>query len=152
MKRKKKKTTMKLSNNFILSEFNKTSTGLTNNPTPEAIASIKELVENVLQPARDLIDMPIGVYSGYRSKLVNRRVNGAPNSQHMKGEAADIHCADNARLFEIIRENIVFDQLIWEFGNNDQPQWIHVSYKSQGNRNEILKAFKENGKTKYIRI
>ncbi len=70
----------------------------------------------------------------------------------MKGEAADLDSNDNSKLFNLIRKNYVFDQLIWEFGDDNQPAWVHVSYKTTGNRNEVLKAVKENGKTKYIRL
>jgi hypothetical protein len=88
-----------------------------------------------------MIGEPIAVNSGYRTLAVNKTVGGAlkPISQHTKGEAADIKCLDNAMLFQAIRDHFQFDQLIWEKGNDRQPDWVHVSLKSKGNRNQILK-------------
>lgn len=148
------KKKMKLSENFKLSEFVTSAKhpNIPNNPPPEAVDNIRRLVANILDPARKGISMPIVVTSGYRSQALNRAVGGSATSQHIKGEAADIICNDNARLFNFIRENAVFDQLIWEHGTDKYPAWVHVSLKEQGNRNEVLKAVKENGKTKYIRL
>ena len=97
-----------------------------------------------------MIDEPIAVNSGYRTLAVNKSIGGAqkPISQHTKGEAADIECFDNAKLFQNIREHFQFDQLIWEKGNDKQPDWVHVSFKSKGNRNQILKY--KNGE--YIQL
>jgi hypothetical protein len=145
---------MKLSENFKLGEFTVSGSHpqIPNNPTPEAVANIRHLVDGILQPVRNRTGMPITVTSGYRSPALNRAVGGATTSQHTKGEAADLQCANNARLFEAIRANVAFDQLIWEFGDDDAPAWVHVSLKSQGNRNEVLRAIKEKGKTKYLRL
>ena len=140
-----------LSKNFTLSELVRTSAPIPNVPSAEEIANLKELVVNVLQPAREIYGKPITVTSGFRSKEVNAHVGGAVNSQHTKGEAVDITCDDNSELFDIIRQ-LDFDQLLWEFGNDIQPKWIHVSYKKNGNRREMLKAKKVNGKTAYIKI
>ena len=140
-----------LSKNFTLSELVRTNAPIPNVPSAEEIANLKELVVNVLQPAREIYGKSITITSGYRSAEVNRRVGGATNSQHTKGEAVDIKCEDNSELFNIIRQ-LDFDQLLWEFGNDIQPQWIHVSYKKNGNRKDILKAKKINGKTTYIKI
>ena len=140
-----------LSKNFTLHELVRTSAPIPNVPNKEEIANLKELVVNVLQPAREIYGKPITVTSGFRSKAVNAHVGGALNSQHTKGEAVDITCDDNSELFDIIRQ-LDFDQLIWEFGNDIQPKWIHVSYKKSGNRKEILKAKKINGKTIYTKI
>ena len=138
---------MKLSKNFTLEELCVTSVKVDNTPTKEAIVALKELVENVLQPARDMLGSAITINSGYRNQLVNKAVGGEPTSQHTRGEAADMVCADNKKLFEIIRDNFVFDQLINEYDYS----WVHVSYRTQGNRNEVLRAVKEGGKTKYLR-
>jgi hypothetical protein len=143
---------MNLSKNFTLEELCVTDTKLANNPDPQAKAALTELVQNVLQPVRDILNMPVSVNSAYRSAAVNRAVGGAGNSQHTKGEAADIVCVKNSLLFDAIRHKTVFDQLIWEFGDNENPAWVHVSYRTQGNRKEVLRACKENGKTKYIRL
>lgn len=143
---------MKLSENFTLEELCQTNTGLPNVPNTDEKIALKHLVENVLQPLRDLFRAPIIVTSGFRSEAVNRAVGGAPTSQHRKGEAADLDSVDNAELFWLIRNYTLFDQLIWEFGNDEQPDWVHVSYKTEGNRKEVLRSYKENGVTKYKRI
>ena len=143
---------MRLSENFTLEELTATGTGLSNVPPPDARATLKELVDNVLQPARDAIGLPVTVTSGYRSPAVNRAVGGAAGSQHTRGEAADLQCADNRRLFEAIRGGLLFDQLIWEHGTDDCPAWVHVSYKTQGNRKEVLRTVDRDGVTVYARM
>jgi len=130
---------MKLSENFLLEELTLTSTRLPNQPNSEQLEALKQLTVNVLQPLRNLYGDSITVNSGFRSVSVNISVGGAKNSQHLKGEAADLTCDDNAILFQIIRANIDFDQLIWEGGNDMAPAWVHVSYKVSGNRKSVLK-------------
>jgi zinc D-Ala-D-Ala carboxypeptidase len=142
---------MKLSENFSLSEFTETSTGLPNKPNQEAITNLKYLVQYVLQPARDKFG-PIEVTSGYRSPAVNAAVGGSATSDHLFGRAADIQCEDMASVFEFIRKQTHFKQLIWEFGTDKQPAWIHVAYDVNNNKGEVLKAIKKNGKTKYIKF
>lgn len=143
---------MNLSKNFTLEELIKTSVKADNSPTPEAKSALKELVENVLQPVRDILNEPLIITSGFRSSKVNKAVGEAGNSQHTKGEAADVECSNNKLLFDTIRNKVVFDQLIWEYGDDNAPAWVHVSYKTQGNRKEVLRAYKTNGKTVYKRI
>lgn len=143
---------MKLSKNFTLEELCQTNTGLPNVPNTDEKIALKHLAENVLQPLRDLFRAPIIVTSGFRSEAVNRAVGGAPTSQHRKGEAADLDSMDNAELFLLIRKYTLFDQLIWEFGNDEQPDWVHVSYKTEGNRKEVLRSYKDKGVTKYERV
>ena len=130
---------MNITKNFTLTELTKTSTGLTNLPTKEQVAALIKLCDKVLQPARDLYGHPIRVNSGFRSIAVNRAVKGASKSQHLLGEAADITALskeENKKLFEIIRDNLSFDQLI----NERDYSWIHVSYKSpESNRKQVLK-------------
>jgi hypothetical protein len=109
------------------------------------------LVQYVLQPARDKFG-PIEVTSGYRSEKVNAAVGGSATSDHLKGKAADIQCEDMASVFAFIRKQTHFKQLIWEFGTDKQPAWIHVSYDVNNNKGEVLKAIKKNGKTKYIKF
>jgi hypothetical protein len=142
---------MKLSENFSLSEFTETSTGLPNKPNQEAITNLKYLAQYVLQPARDKFG-PIEVTSGYRSEKVNAAVGGSATSDHLKGKAADIKHKDLASVFAFIRKQTHFKQLIWEFGTDSQPAWIHVSYDVNNNKGEVLKAIKKNGKTKYIQF
>jgi zinc D-Ala-D-Ala carboxypeptidase len=143
---------MKLSKNFNLYEFTKTSKPFLNNPSSLEIDNIKELVINVIQPARDTLNSAITITSGYRSEKVNKAVGGEIYSQHLTGHAADIICSDKRKLFEIIREQNNFDQLIWEFGNDFEPSWIHVSYNKNNNRKNVLRSIKKNGKTEYIYI
>lgn len=142
---------MKLSNNFSLSEFTKTETGLPNRPSQEVVNNLKYLVQYVLQPARDKFG-PIEITSGYRSPEVNAAVGGSATSDHLFGRAADIKHEDMAAVFAYIRKYTHFKQLIWEFGTDNEPAWIHVSYELNNNRGEVLKAIKKNGKTKYIKF
>ena len=145
---------MKLGKYFTLEELTVTNTGLENKPNGEQMNNLKLLVENVLDPARELNGAPITVNSGFRSQELNshKTVNGSKTSQHLKGEAADIESKDNANLFNLIRKYCVFDQLIWEGGDDKQPAWVHVSFKSQGNRGDVLKMKMFNGHKTYTRI
>ena len=129
---------MKLGKYFNLGELTQTSTGLVNSPNQDEIANLKLLVENVLDPAREEFGDVISIESGYRSPLVNRKVKGSKTSAHMKGRAADIKCSDNAKLFNILKK-YKFRQLIWEKGNDKQPQWIHIEYNENDNKCQILK-------------
>lgn len=132
------KTNMKLTKNFTLTELTRTNTGLTNQPNNQEIKALTNLCIKVLQPARDMYGGIVRVNSGFRCFAVNRAVGGARNSRHMYGEAADITAftkPNNKKLFELIRDNLSFDQLI----NERNYSWIHVSYKSdEKNRNQIL--------------
>jgi hypothetical protein len=142
---------MQLSRDFILSEFTDTDTGLPNVPGEGEIRNLKLLAQKVLQPARDKFGV-INVTSGFRSPEVNSSVKGSATSDHLYGRAADIQCEDMASVFNYIRKYLPFKQLIWEFGTDVQPGWIHVSYDVLNNRGEFLKAIKKNGKTKYIKF
>ena len=146
---------MKLSENFTLAELTKSSTatrlGIDNTPTPEQLENLLELCNKVLQPLRDAIG-PIRISSGLRVPALNKAIGGSKTSQHcaINGAAADIDVEDNKKVFDYIKDNIQFDQLIWEFGNEKQPDWVHVSYHYGKNRGQILRAVKKNGKTTYI--
>ncbi len=130
---------------FTYNEMIATNSGLLNIPNSEQEANLIQLIKHVLDPLRDLYGNPIKVNSAFRSTLVNKHVKGAATSQHCKGMAADLDCGDNAKLFGIIRRELNgFDQLIWEGGDNKQPAWVHVSFNTNGNRNEILRM--SNGK------
>ena len=131
--------------------------GLENKPTEEHLANMKELAEKVFQPLRTWVNAPIKINSFYRSPELNKAIGGSSKSQHCKGQAIDIDDtyghATNADMFMYIRENLDFDQMIWEFGDDKNPNWVHVSYVSpEDNRNRCLKAYRENGKTKYMVI
>jgi len=130
--------------------------GVTNMPTPEHIINLKALAENIFEPIRNHFRCPIFISSGYRSAELNQALKGAKSSQHLKGEAIDIDMdgsangVTNTMVFNYIKDNLEFDQLIWEFGTNENPDWVHVSYESTGKqRKQILKATRVNGKPHY---
>jgi hypothetical protein len=150
---------MQLSKNLALAEVMRSETakrkGISNMPTPEHIENFKLLAEKVFQPIREHFGVPIILSSGYRSKALNTAVGGALSSQHCTGEAIDIDMdgttVKNADIFNFIKDNLNFDQLIWEFGTNDNPDWVHVSYESTGKqRKQILKAVKSGKGTSYV--
>ena len=141
---------MNLSAHVTLAEFENSPTatthGINNKMSESQIASAKLLCENVFEPLRIHLNTPIKISSGFRCVQLNKMIGGAKTSQHTKGEAMDIKIG--AKGFNFIKDNLDFDQLIWEFGNDENPQWVHVSYSSR-NRKQVLKATKQNGKTKY---
>lgn len=151
---------MKLSKNLSLAEVVRSESakrnGVDNNPTPEHLENLKKLAVNIFQPIRDHFKKPIIISSGYRSEKLNRLVPGTSiTSQHSQGEALDIDMdgtkITNKQVFDFIKNNLNFDQLIWEFGTDDNPAWVHVSYESTGKqRKQVLKAVKKNNTTKYI--
>jgi D-alanyl-D-alanine dipeptidase len=150
---------MKLSEHLELAEVIRSESakrrGISNMPTEQHIANLKKLAENVFEPIRANFRQPIRISSGYRSQSLNAAIGGATNSQHSTGEAIDIDMEGtkitNKEIFNFIKEKLNFDQLIYEFGNNTEPDWVHVSFKANGQqRKQVLRAMKENGKTKYI--
>lgn len=142
---------MNLSKDFTLEELIRTSTGLDNTPSEEEIENLRSLCVNVLQPARDALG-PIKVTSGFRSPAVNAKIGGAPSSQHVKGQAADLMMSGGQKkLLDWIIANVEFDQIISEFPDkNGNPAWVHVSFAEGKNRMQKLKAIKSGGKTKYV--
>jgi hypothetical protein len=151
---------MQLSKNLSLSEMIRSESakrnGINNMPTDEHTANMRKLAMNIFQPIREHFNAPIRISSGYRSSALNASIKGASKtSQHSTGEAIDIDMdgtsITNLEVFNWIKNNLVFDQLIFEFGNDKNPDWVHVSYESSGKqRKQILKAIKKNGKTSYI--
>lgn len=138
---------------FTLKELTKTNHKIKNIPNQEQLENIHYLVKEVLDPARAILGHPITVSSGFRNPEVNRAVGGSSTSQHLKGEAADLTCYDNKKLFEIIRQQGRFDQLIWEYGTDIEPAWVHVSASKYGrNRREVLRCKRINGEPSYIRM
>ena len=128
--------------------------GIDNAPTEEHANNMIILAENIFEPLRSHVGKPICINSMYRSEALNKAVGGSMTSQHCKGQAMDIDDkygnATNAEMFNYIKNNLDFDQMIWEFGDDKNPNWVHVSYVNEiDNRNRCLKAYKENGKTKY---
>jgi zinc D-Ala-D-Ala carboxypeptidase len=129
--------------------------GIPNIPTPEHLVNMKRIGREIFDKVWDHIGDKLYASSFYRSPEVNNRVGGSKTSQHSKGEAMDIDAhyygnGTNAQVFNFIKDNLVFDQLIWEFGNHQEPDWVHVSLKKENNRKQVLRAIKENGKTRYI--
>ena len=152
---------MKLTENLSLAEVTKSATairmGITNTPSATHLIALKEVSKNIFQPCREHFGKPLAVTSGYRSEALNEAIGGSKTSQHSKGEALDLDADvfggfSNAELFNYIKSSLDFDQLIWEFGNNNNPAWVHCSYKTRGNRNEVLIAIKTNGKTTYRKL
>ena len=128
-----------------------------NTPTENHKQNMVELAENIFEPLRSYVGGPIKINSFYRSPDLNKAIGGSSKSQHCNGQAIDIDDTfgriSNAEMYEFIKENLDFDQMIWEFGNDSNPNWVHISYVSpQQNRNRCLKAYKEKGKTKYMVI
>ena len=151
---------MKLSEHLDLSEVIRSESakrnGISNMPTEQHIANLKLLAEKIFQPIRNNFRCPIHISSAYRSIELNRAVKGSLTSQHCTGEAIDIDMdgtpngVTNKMVFNYIKDNLEFDQLIWEFGTNDNPDWVHVSYESTGKqRKQVLKAIRINGSTQY---
>ena len=150
---------MQLSENLTLAEVMRSETakrnGISNKPNPRHLENLKIIAVNIFQPIRNFFQRAIHLSSGYRSEELNTFINGSKSSQHCTGEALDIDMdgteVTNKEVFDYIKDNLEFDQLIWEFGTNDNPDWVHVSYKASGKqRKQILKAIKVKGKTVYV--
>jgi zinc D-Ala-D-Ala carboxypeptidase len=131
-----------------------TRLGVDNTPNEEQLSNMELVAEKVFEPLRKWVGGPIKINSFFRGLPLNTAIGGSKKSQHMKGQAMDIDDnyghATNAEMYHWIKENLDFDQMIWEFGDDDNPNWIHVSYVSpEDNRNRCLKAKKHKGKTVY---
>ncbi len=131
--------------------------GLENDPTDVHLSNMKLISEKVFEPLRMHVGGPIKINSFYRGPELNKAIGGSSKSQHCHGQAMDIDDtyghASNAEMFNYIKANLDYDQMIWEFGTEQNPDWVHVSYVSkEENRNRCLKAYRENGKTKYMVI
>jgi len=150
-----------ISKNISIKEgvYSNTATrrGIDNVPNEEQLSNMKILAEKVFQPLREWVGKPIKINSFFRSSELNTAIGGSSKSQHCEGQAIDIDDTfgykTNAEMYHWIKENLDFDQMIWEFGSDDNPDWVHISYVSEdANRNRCLKAYKEKGKTKYMVI
>jgi len=130
--------------------------GIDNTPTKDHRVNMVELAENIFEPLRMYVGGPIKINSFYRSPELNKAIGGSSKSQHCNGQAIDIDDTfgrmTNAEMFRFIKDHLNFDQMIWEFGDDKNPNWVHVSYVGKENRNRCLKAYKEKGKTKYMVI
>lgn len=153
---------MKLSNYFTLDEMFYSTTavrkGIDNEPGGGIVVSLTRLCQDILDKIREKLGVPVIVSSGYRSVELNKVLGGSPTSQHCSGEAADLIVRQCSKrdlfntVVELIRSNdITVGQLIWEYGDDDNPDWVHVSlpYKHV---NQILRAVKVGNKTNYIDI
>ena len=131
-----------------------TRLGIDNYPDQEQLSKMNLVAEKVFEPTRRHFNRPIFISSFFRSEELNKAIGGSTRSQHCKGEAIDIDCDPiNDQIFKWIKDNLIYDQLIWEFGNEVYPDWVHVSYtEEKDNRMECLKAIRINGKVQYRAI
>ena len=154
---------MQLSKNLSLNEVIKSNTalrlGIHNTWTePWELENLKAIAENVFQPLRDHFGVPIGVSSGYRCKQLNKAVGGSKYSQHMVGEALDIDAdiygkITNRAIYNYIKNNLNWDQMIWEFGSDEEPNWVHISYKCMGqNRRQTKRARRDEKNRVYYTV
>jgi zinc D-Ala-D-Ala carboxypeptidase len=129
--------------------------GIDNTPNGGQIERMKTLAYKVFEPLRLHLGVPIYISSFFRSAALNKAIKGAKNSQHLTGEAMDIDAekyggTTNKTIFEFIKNNLEFDQLLWEMGTDTEPDWVHVSFTyKHPNRKEVLKAFKGSNGTQY---
>jgi len=128
--------------------------GIENKPSEYELQNMELIAEKVFEPLREAVNGPIKINSFYRSEELNKSIGGSSRSQHCQGRAIDIDdfygYVSNAYMYYYIKDNLDFDQLIWEFGTDTNPDWVHVSYvDSESNRKRCLLAYKEDGKTKY---
>lgn len=150
---------MKISDHITYAEAIHSNTakrrGIDNTPNPTQVETMKVTAEKIFEPLRKWVGGPIKVNSFFRSPELNTAIGGSKTSQHCKGQAIDIDDVfgykTNAEMYNWIKENLNFDQMIWEFGTDMNPNWVHISYVSdEDNRNRCLKAYKdEYNKTKY---
>ena len=148
---------MNLTENFSLLELTKSQTaerkGIDNTPSAEHQENLKSLCESVLQPIRDHFSRVVTISSGYRSPELCTAIGSKITSQHAKGQAADfeIFGVSNKELADYIHYNLNYDQLILEYWKESDPNsgWVHCSYTNGNNRRQYLRAYKENGSTKY---
>lgn len=152
---------MKISDHISYTEAIKSNTatrrGIDNTPGDYEITNMVGIAENIFEPLRKWVGGPIKINSMFRCEELNTAIGGSSRSQHCQGRAIDVDDTfgnkTNAEMFNYNKENLNFDQLIWEFGDDANPDWVHVSYVSkEENRNRILKASRINSKTTYTII
>ena len=136
--------------------FSATATrrGIDNTPGEYELQNMELIAEKVFEPLRKHVNGPIKINSFYRSKELNQAIGGSSKSQHCQGRAMDLDDTygymSNADMYKYIKNNLDYDQMIWEFGTEENPDWVHVSYvDADSNRKRCLQAYKEDGKTKY---
>jgi hypothetical protein len=151
---------MQLSEHLSVAEYIKSDTakrkGISNSMTAAHTENAKVLAAKIFEPIRVHFGKPIFVSSGYRSEALNSAIGGSSSSQHCSAEAMDLDQDDrgtgvtNRMVFDYIKDHLVFDQLIFEMGDDQNPDWVHVSYKVSGTqRKQILRAYREGSATKY---
>ena len=129
--------------------------GINNIPNEYEKTNMQVVAENIFEPLRKWVGGPIKINSFFRSVELNKAIGGSSKSQHCEGRAIDIDDVygwkSNAEMYDYIKNFLDFDQLIWEFGTDNNPDWVHVSYVSaDGNRKRCLRAYRDsNNKTKY---
>jgi zinc D-Ala-D-Ala carboxypeptidase len=143
-----------ISNREAVYSVTATRKGIDNIPNEGQRKAMHEIARDIFEPLREWVGGPIRINSFFRSPELNKAIGGSTTSQHCKGQAIDIddtNCKKtNAEMYAWIKENLNFDQMIWEFGDDNNPDWVHVSFvDSVQNRNRCLKAYKKDGKTKY---
>ena len=151
---------MKLSKNFSLLELTKSQTAerkdIDNTPSTEHQENLESLCTSILQPVRDHFSRVVSISSGYRSEALCLAIGSKVTSQHAKGQAADfeIFGVSNKELADYIHEHLDYDQLILEYWKESDPNsgWVHCSFSLNGNRKQYLRAYKENGSTKYEQV
>jgi hypothetical protein len=131
-----------------------TRLNLDNTPGSYELSNMGILTDNIFEPLRKWVGGPIKINSFFRCENLNKAIGGSSRSQHCQGRAIDLDDTfghkTNAEMFQYIKENLNYDQIIWEFGDDTNPDWVHVSYVSDNeNRGRALRAVKENGKTTY---
>lgn len=152
---------MQVSKYVAISEVTSSDTakrkGISNMPTPEHLENLKVTCEAVHTPIREHFGKPIFISSAYRSAALNKAIGGSSSSDHCNGRALDLDQDDkgtgvtNKMVFDFVKDNLEFDQLIWEFGTEKNPDWVHVGYRKGANRKQILRAVRDNkGKTAYL--
>lgn len=149
----------RISKNISYNESVKSATaikkGIDNSPNEEQLSNMKLLADKIFQPLREHFKVSIGVTSFFRSKELNETIGGAKSSRHMSGEAIDLDAdmygkITNKEIFDWVVKNLEFDTIIWEFGTENNPAWVHITYLKKGNRNRKLRAFKDyKGSTHY---
>jgi zinc D-Ala-D-Ala carboxypeptidase len=144
----------KISEHLSLKEVTKSNTalrlGISNSPNKEQLENLKLVAENVFEPIRNHFGVPIGISSGFRGNRLNKAVKGSLTSDHCHGKALDIDAdiyggLTNAEIFYYIKDNLDYKQLIWEYGDDNEPAWVHVSYDPNNNKKTTLKILKGGG-------
>jgi len=147
-----------ISEHITYNESIKSSTairkGIENIPKEYELQNMGLVAEKVFEPLREWVKGPIKITSFFRCEELNKTIGGSSKSQHCEGRAIDVddiyNYKSNAEMFHFIKNNLNFDQLIWEYGNSHNPDWVHLSFISETqNRQRVLQAFRVNNKTEY---